>query len=160
METQTTNSISKSRSRIIAGLLLLILLLYFCYSSTKWYWQRSALNEIATIQEAFQGDAGRYNLGLSGDDGINGMLGVLVQMPRISAPAANVAKAAALDPIKYTSTKPTVLLANENDRLVWPGQTSAYVAERNAKFAPTLAAYESVLSAYVTAALAFAIFLS
>ena len=56
METQTTNSISKSRSRIIAGLLLLILLLYFCYSSTKWYWQRSALNEIATIQEAFQGE--------------------------------------------------------------------------------------------------------
>ena len=56
METQTTNSISKSRSRYFAGLLLLILLLYFCYSSTKWYWQRSALNEIATIQEAFQGE--------------------------------------------------------------------------------------------------------
>jgi hypothetical protein len=98
-----------------------------------------------------EGDAGRYNLGLSGDDGINGMLGVLAQMPRVSAPAANVAKAAALDPIKYTSTKPTVLLANENDRLVWPGQTSAYVAERNAKFAPTLAAYESALSAYESA---------
>jgi pimeloyl-ACP methyl ester carboxylesterase len=102
-----------------------------------------------------EGDAGRYNLGLSGDDGINGMLGVLAQMPRISAPAANVAKAAALDPIKYTSTKPTVLLANENDRLVWPGQTSAYVAERNAKFAPTLAAYESALSAYETAVAAY-----
>ena len=98
-----------------------------------------------------EGDAGRYNLGLSGDDGINGMLGVLAQMPRVSAPAANVAKAAALDPIKYTSTKPTVLLANENDRLVWPGQTSAYVAERTAKFAPTLAAYESALSAYESA---------
>ena len=101
------------------------------------------------------GDSGRYNLGLSGDDGINGMLGVLAQMPRVSAPAANVAKAAALDPIKYTSTKPTVLLANENDRLVWPGQTSAYVAERNAKFAPTLAAYESALSAYETAVAAY-----
>ena len=101
------------------------------------------------------GDAGRYNLGLSGDDGINGMLGVLAQMPRVSAPAANVAKAAALDPVKYTSTKPTVLLANENDRLVWPGQTSAYVAERNAKFAPTLAAYESALSAYETAVAAY-----
>jgi pimeloyl-ACP methyl ester carboxylesterase len=100
------------------------------------------------------GDAGRYNLGLSGDDGINGMLGVLAQMPRVSAPAANVAKAAALDPIKYTSTKPTVLLHNENDRLVWPGQTAAYVAERNAKFAPTLAAYESALAAYESAVVA------
>ena len=39
-------------------------------------------------------------------------------------------------------------MANENDRLVWPGQTSAYVAERNAKFAPTQAAYESALAAY------------
>lgn len=101
-----------------------------------------------------EGDAGRYNLGLSGDDGINGMLGVLAQMPRVSAPAANVAKAAALDPVKYTSTKPTVLLHNENDRLVWPGQTAAYVAERNAKFAPTLAAYESALSAYESAVVA------
>jgi hypothetical protein len=100
------------------------------------------------------GDAGRYNLGLSGDDGINGMLGVLAQMPRVSAPAANVAKAAALDPIKYTSTKPTVLLHNENDRLVWPGQAAAYVAERNAKFAPTLAAYESALAAYESAVVA------
>lgn len=98
-----------------------------------------------------EGDAGRYNLGLSGDDGINGMLGVLAQMPRVSAPAANVAKAAALDPIKYTSTKPTVLLHNENDRLVWPGQSAAYVAERNAKFAPVQAAYESALSAYDSA---------
>jgi pimeloyl-ACP methyl ester carboxylesterase len=101
------------------------------------------------------GDSGRYNLGLSGDDGINGMLGVLAQMPRVSAPAANVAKAAALDPIKYTSTKPTVILHNENDRLVWPGQAAAYVAERNAKFAPTQAAYESALAAYETAVAAY-----
>jgi hypothetical protein len=56
-----------------------------------------------------------------------------------------------LDPVKYTSTKPTVLLHNENDRLVWPGQTSAYVAERNAKIAPALASYESALSAYESA---------
>ncbi len=98
-----------------------------------------------------EGDAGRYNLGLSGDDGINGMLGVLAQMPRVTAPAANVAKAAALDPVKYTSTKPTVLLHNDNDRLVWPGQTAAYVEARTAKFAPTQAAYESALSAYESA---------
>jgi pimeloyl-ACP methyl ester carboxylesterase len=115
------------------------------YDNTKTNWA-------ALLDE---GDAGRYNLGLSGDDGINGMLGVLAQMPRVSAPAANVAKAAALDPVKYTSTKPTILLHNENDRLVWPGQSAAYVAERNAKFAPTLAAYESALSAYESAVVAY-----
>jgi len=115
------------------------------YDNTKTNWA-------ALLDE---GDAGRYNLGLTGDDGINGMLGVLAQMPRVSAPAANVAKAAALDPVKYTSTKPTILLHNENDRLVWPGQSAAYVAERNAKFAPTLAAYESALSAYESAVVAY-----
>ncbi len=112
------------------------------------FYDNTKTNFTALLDE---GDAGRYNLGLSGDDGINGMLGVLAQMPRVSAPAANVAKAAALDPVKYTSTKPTVLLHNENDRLVWPGQSAAYVAERNAKFAPTQAAYESALSAYDSA---------
>ncbi|CAB4719276.1 unannotated protein [freshwater metagenome] len=115
------------------------------------FYDNSKTNYATLLDE---GDAGRYNLGLSGDDGINGMLGVLAQMPRVSAPAANVAKAAALDPVKYTSTKPTILLANENDRLVWPGQTAAYVAERSAKFAPTLAAYESALSAYESAVVA------
>ena len=112
------------------------------------FYDNSKTNYATLLDE---GDAGRYNLGLSGDDGINGMLGVLAQMPRVSAPAANVAKAAALDPVKYTSTKPTVLLANENDRLVWPGQTAAYVAERSAKFAPTQAAYESAVAAYDSA---------
>ena len=112
------------------------------------FYDNSKTNYATLLDE---GDAGRYNLGLSGDDGVNGMLGVLAQMPRVSAPAANVAKAAALDPVKYTSTKPTVLLANENDRLVWPGQTAAYVAERNAKFAPTQAAYESAVAAYDSA---------
>jgi pimeloyl-ACP methyl ester carboxylesterase len=112
------------------------------------FYDNTKTNYAALLDE---GDSGRYNLGLSGDNGINGMLGVLAQMPRVSAPAANVAKAAALDPVKYTSTKPTVLLHNENDRLVWPGQTAAYVAERNAKFAPVQAAYESALSAYESA---------
>jgi pimeloyl-ACP methyl ester carboxylesterase len=112
------------------------------------FYDNTKTNYAALLDE---GDAGRYNLGLSGDDGINGMLGVLAQMPRVSASATNIAKAAALDPVKYTSTKPTVLLHNENDRLVWPGQTSAYVAERTAKFAPTVAAYESAFSAYESA---------
>lgn len=55
METETTNSISNYRSRIITALLLLILL-YFGYFSTKWYLQRSALNEIATLQESLQSE--------------------------------------------------------------------------------------------------------
>ena len=116
------------------------------------FYDNTKTNFAALLDE---GDAGRYNLGLSGDDGINGMLGVLAQMPRVSAPAANVAKAAALDPVKYTSTKPTVLLHNENDRLVWPGQTAAYVAERTAKFAPTQAAYDSAYTAYEKAVAAY-----
>ncbi|NBR06384.1 MAG: hypothetical protein EBT92_11495 [Planctomycetes bacterium] len=57
METSKNNSISNSRYWYIASLLLLILLgLYFCYLSAKWYWQRSALNEISTIQESLQSE--------------------------------------------------------------------------------------------------------
>lgn len=58
MEPTKTNSIFLSRNWIFAAFLLLIFL-YFGYFSTKWYWQRSALNEIATIQEAFQGEKAR-----------------------------------------------------------------------------------------------------
>lgn len=109
------------------------------------FYDNSKTNYSLLLDEA---DAGRYNLGLSGDDGINAMLGILAAMPRVTAPAANIAKVAALDPVKYTSTKPTVLLHNENDRLVWPGQSSAYVAERVAKFAPTQAAFEQAVADY------------
>lgn len=60
MEIQKTNSLPTSIYKQIAALLLLILLLlYFCFFSAKWYWQRSALNEIATIQELVQGEKAR-----------------------------------------------------------------------------------------------------
>ena len=55
MEPTKTNSVSTYRNRFFAGLLLLILL-YFGYFSTNWYWQRSTLNEIATIQESLQSE--------------------------------------------------------------------------------------------------------
>ena len=55
MEPTKTNSVSTSRNWFFAGLLLLILI-YFGYFSTNWYWQRSALNEIATIQESLQSE--------------------------------------------------------------------------------------------------------
>jgi len=49
------------------------------------------------------GDAGRYNLGLSGDDGIAAMLGVLSAAPRVTGDAAAVAKFKALDKSSFTS---------------------------------------------------------
>jgi hypothetical protein len=55
MEPTKTNSVSTYRNRFFAGLLLLILL-YFGYFSTNWYWQRSTLNEIATIEESLQSE--------------------------------------------------------------------------------------------------------
>ena len=58
MEPTKTNSVSTYRNRFFAGLLLLIFL-YFGYFSTKWYWQRSSLNEIATIQESLQSEKAR-----------------------------------------------------------------------------------------------------
>lgn len=57
METLKTNSIFKSRPWYITGFLILVLLLiYFCYFSASSYWQRSTLHEIANIQESLQGE--------------------------------------------------------------------------------------------------------
>ena len=55
MEPTKTNSVSTSRNWCLAGLLLLILL-YFGFITAKSYWQRSALQEIATIQESLQSE--------------------------------------------------------------------------------------------------------
>ena len=55
MEPTKTNSVFLSRNWFFAAFLLLIIL-YFGYFSTNWYWQRSALNEIATIQESLQSE--------------------------------------------------------------------------------------------------------
>ncbi len=74
-----------------------------------------------------EGDAGRYNLGLSGDDGINAMLAVLKGAPRVTGNADAIAKFKALDKSSFTSKHPTITLSNEADRLVFAGNSARYV---------------------------------
>ena len=88
-------------------------------------------------------DAGRYNLGLSGDDGINGMLGVLSMAPRVKGDPAAIAKLKALDASKFDTTKPVVLLSNEADRLVFAGNSSLYVDKARAIYDAKLETYEA-----------------
>ena len=95
-------------------------------------------------------DAGRYNLGLSGDDGINGMLGVLSLAPRVKGDPAAVAKLKALDASKFDTTKPVVLLSNEADRLVFPGNSALYVDKARAIYDAKLATYEAARDAAKT----------
>jgi len=71
-------------------------------------------------------DAARFNLGLSGDDGINLMLGALKAAPRITGTPASVANYANLYQPTYASTTPMVLLSNEADRLVLVGNAVQY----------------------------------
>jgi hypothetical protein len=97
-------------------------------------------------------DAGRYNLGLSGDDGINGMLGVLSLAPRVTGDPAAVAKLKTLDASKFDTTKPVVLLSNEADRLVFAGNSSLYVDKARAVYDARVAAYEEKLAATVGSA--------
>ena len=88
-------------------------------------------------------DAGRYNLGLSGDDGINGMLGVLSMAPRVKGDPAAIAKLKALDASKFDTTKPVVLLSNEADRLVFAGNSALYVDKARAIYDAKLETYEA-----------------
>ena len=97
-------------------------------------------------------DAGRYNLGLSGDDGINGMLGVLSLAPRVKGDPAAVEKLKNLDKSKFDTTKPVVLLSNEADRLVFAGNSSLYVDKARAVYDARVAAYEEKLAATVGSA--------
>ena len=99
-----------------------------------------------------EGDAGRYNLGLSGDDGINLMLGTIALAPRVTGDAAAVAKLKALDSSKFTSTVPTILLSNEADRLVFPGNSSRYVDRKRAVYDAALEKWEAELAAATTTA--------
>jgi hypothetical protein len=92
-------------------------------------------------------DAGRYNLGLSGDDGINGMLGVLSLAPRVTGDPVAVAKLKALDASKFDTTKPVVLLSNEADRLVFPGNGALYVDKARAVYDVKMATYEAARAA-------------
>jgi hypothetical protein len=92
-------------------------------------------------------DAGRYNLGLSGDDGINGMLGVLSLAPRVKGDPAAVEKLKNLDKSKFDTTKPVVLLSNEADRLVFAGNSSLYIDKARAVYDARMAEYEAKLAA-------------
>lgn len=71
-------------------------------------------------------DAARFNLGLSGDEGIQLMLGALKAAPRITGNPTSMAKFANFYQPTYASTTPMVLLSNEADRLVLPGNAVQY----------------------------------
>jgi hypothetical protein len=103
------------------------------YDNTKTDWASLLSDE----------DSARYNLGLSGDDGIAAMIGTLQAAPRVKGDPAAIAKLNALDAVKFTSTKPTVLLSNEADRLVFPGNTALYVDKAKAAYDARLADYQA-----------------
>ena len=90
-----------------------------------------------------EGDAGRYNLGLSGDEAINGMLGVLSAAPRVTGNADAIAKFKGLDKSTFTSKHPTILLANEADRLVFSGNSARYVDKKREVYEAELAKWEA-----------------
>lgn len=102
------------------------------YDNTKTNWA-------ALLDEA---DSGRYNLGLSGDEGITAMLGVLSLAPRVTGDATAIAKFKALDKSSFTSTKPTITLSNEADRLVFAGNSSRYVDRKREVYEKALSAWE------------------
>ena len=95
-------------------------------------------------------ELGRYNLGLSGDDGINIMLGALAAAPRVTGVPAAMAKFAELDKTTYSSTKPFVLMSNEADRLVFPGNQALYVEKARANYEARLAKFEADVEAATT----------
>ncbi len=95
-------------------------------------------------------DSGRYNLGLSGDDAINAMLGVLSMAPRVKGDPAAVEKLKNLDKSKFDTTKPVVLLSNEADRLVFAGNGALYVDKARAVYDAKLATYEAARDAAKT----------
>jgi hypothetical protein len=95
-------------------------------------------------------DAGRYNLGLSGDTGINAMLGMLALAPRVVGDPIAVAKLKALDASKFDTKKPVVMLSNEADRLVFAGNSALYADKARANYEARLATYEAARDAATT----------
>lgn len=108
------------------------------------FYDNSKTDFAALLSDA---DLGRFNLGLSGDDGINAMLATLAAYPRVKGEPTAMAKAAALDKSKFDTTKPVILLSNEADRLVLPGNTPLYVSKARAAYDARLAAWESKYNA-------------
>ena len=103
------------------------------YDNTKTNWA-------ALLDE---GDAGRYNLGLSGDEAITAMLGVLAMAPRVTGNADAIAKFKALDKSTFASTIPTISLSNEADRLVFAGNSARYVDKKRAVYEAALAKWQA-----------------
>ena len=93
-----------------------------------------------------EGDAGRNNLGLSGDEAITAMLGVLALAPRVTGNADAIAKFKALDKSSFTSKHPTITLSNEADRLVFAGNSSRYVDRKRAVYEAELTKWEATKS--------------
>ena len=104
------------------------------------FYDNTKTNYSALLDE---GDAGRYNLGLSGDDAINAMLGVLAMAPRVTGNADAVAAYKAIGRVSYSSTLPTILLHNEVDRLVPAGSTAYYVDKKREAYEAALAKWEA-----------------
>ena len=113
------------------------------------FYDNTKTDYTALLDEA---DSGRYNLGLSGDDAIAAMLTMLKMAPRITADATAMAGIKAIDKVNHTSTTPTILLHNEADRLVWPGQSVAYVDAKRAVFDANQSKYEVALASAKTGA--------
>jgi hypothetical protein len=103
------------------------------YDNTKTDWA-ALLDEV---------DSARFNLGLSGDDGIAAMLGALALAPRVTGNADAVAKFKALDKSTFTSKIPTITLSNEADRLVFPGNSVRYIDRKRAVYEAELAKWEA-----------------
>jgi hypothetical protein len=104
------------------------------------FYDNTQTNWAALLDE---GDAGRYNLGLSGDEAIAGMLGVLSAAPRVTGNADAIAKFKALDKSTFTSKHPTILIANEADRLVFSGNSARYVDKKREVYEAELAKWEA-----------------
>lgn len=104
------------------------------------FYDNTATDWASLLDEA---DSGRYNLGLSGDEAIQAMLTVLAAAPRVTGNAEAIAKFKALDKSTFTSKAPTILLANEADRLVFSGNTARYVDRKLAVYEEELAKWEA-----------------
>ena len=91
-------------------------------------------------------DLGRFTVGLSGEEAVGAMLATLAAYPRVQGVPAAVAKLAALDKSKFDTTKPVVLLSNEADRLVLPGNQVHYVNKAKAVYEAKLAAWDKRLA--------------
>ena len=91
-------------------------------------------------------DLGRFTVGLSGEEAVGAMLATLAAAPRVVGVPAAVAKLAALDKSKFDTTKPVVLLSNEADRLVLPGNQVHYVNKAKAVYEAKLAAWDKRLA--------------